>query len=448
MDIRRAIDQSRMSVYQWVIVAMATFLNALDGYDVLAMAFTATSVTAEFGLSGSQLGWLLSAGLIGMGAGALLLGPFADRYGRRNILLVALVLNGLGLFLSATAGSAVELGLWRVLTGVGVGGILATITVLTSEYSNNRNRGMAVSIYAAGYGVGATLGGMGATQLIPGFGWRSVFLTGAILTVIGIVLTALILPESVDYYRARRPRDAAEKIARIARRIGLPSDVVLGPPDAAASNQGSVTQLLSGRYRVPTLMLWIAFIVIMFGFYFANSWTPKLLVESGMTEQQGIVGGIMLTMGGTFGALLYGAITTRRDARLTLLVFSLLSAVTLVVFISTTSMPTLAFFSGVIVGMLINGCVAGLYTVAPQTYAPAVRTTGVGWGIGVGRIGAILAPVLVGVLLDAGWTPTQLYIGVSVIVVLAALALLKLRLYEVPIEPGAESHAAEASAVR
>ena len=105
-------------------------------------------------------------------------------------------------------------------------------------------------------------------------------------------------------------------------------------------------------------------------------------------------------------------------------------------------------FSGVIVGMLINGCLAGLYTVAPQTYAPAVRTTGVGWGIGVGRIGAILAPVLVGVLLDAGWTPTQLYIGVSVIVVLAALALLKLRLYEVPIEPGAESHAAEASAVR
>lgn len=194
-----------MSVYQWVIVAMATFLNALDGYDVLAMAFTATSVTAEFGLSGSQLGWLLSAGLIGMGAGALLLGPFADRYGRRNILLVALVLNGLGLFLSATAGSAVELGLWRVLTGVGVGGILATITVLTSEYSNQRNRGMAVSIYAAGYGVGATLGGMGATQLIPAFGWRSVFLTGAILTVVGIVLTALILPESVDYYRARRP---------------------------------------------------------------------------------------------------------------------------------------------------------------------------------------------------------------------------------------------------
>ncbi|MBD2762270.1 MFS transporter [Kocuria sp. cx-116] len=432
MDIRRKIDVSRMSAYQWVIVALAALLNALDGYDVLAMAFTATSVTQEFSLSGSQLGWLLSAGLIGMAAGSLALGPFADRYGRRKILLVSLGLNGLGLLLSSTADSAIELGLWRVLTGLGVGGILATVTVITSEYSNNRHRGMAISIYTAGYGVGATLGGMGATQLIPVFGWRSVFLAGAIVTAASVILVILLLPESVDYYRARQPRGADEKLARIARRIGLEGDIEFGAPPVSitSENKSSVGQLFDTRYRVPSLLLWISFFVIMFGFYFANSWTPKLLVESGMSEQQGILGGLMLTMGGTFGSLLYGVITTRRNERLTLIAFTVLAAVTLVLFITTTSIPTLAFISGVLVGMLINGCVAGLYTVAPQTYSPDIRTTGVGWGIGVGRIGAILAPILVGALLDSGWSPTQLYIGVAVVVVLAALALLKLRPYK------------------
>ena len=428
MDIRRKIDISKMSAYQWVIVALAAFLNALDGYDVLAMAFTATSVSKEFELTGAQLGWLLSSGLIGMAAGSLLLGPFADRFGRRKILLVAVGINAVGLFLSAAANSALELGAWRVITGLGVGGILATVTVITSEYSNVKNRGMAISIYTAGYGVGATLGGMGATQLIPTFGWRSVFLAGGLVTLFAVVLILVILPESVDYYRVRRPKNAEEKLTRIARRIGLTGDVFLGDaPTTTNTSQGSVTQLLGGRYRVSTILLWVSFFVIMFGFYFANSWTPRLLVESGMTEQQGIVGGLMLTMGGTFGSLIYGVLTIRRNARNTLVVFTILAAVLLVAFITTTSIPALAFLSGVVVGMLINGCVAGLYTVAPQTYAPEVRATGVGWGIGVGRVGAILAPILVGTLLDGGWSPTQLYIGVAVVVALAAFAVSRLK---------------------
>ncbi|MFE7629271.1 MFS transporter [Kocuria sp. NPDC057446] len=439
MDIRHQIDASRMSSYQWLIIAVTTFLNALDGYDVLAMAFTATSVTEEFGLSGSQLGWLLSAGLIGMAAGSLVLGPFADRYGRRKILVLALAVNALGLFLSTTAGSVLELGLWRVVTGLGVGGILASATVITSEYASTRHRGMAVSIFTAGYGVGATLGGMGATQLIPAFGWRSVFLTGGLLTLVAIGLVLAVLPESVDYLRTRRPAGAVQKLERIARRLRLEGQVELGPvPAGTGAQHSSVGRLLSSRYRTATLLLWAAFFVIMFGFYFANSWTPRLLVETGMTEQQGIIGGLMLTMGGTFGSLLYGALTTRWDARLTLMAFTVLSAVTLVLFITTTSVPLLAFSSGVVVGMLINGCIAGLYTVAPMTYEPGIRTTGVGWGIGVGRAGAILAPIAVGALLDTGWTPTQLYLGVAVVVALAALALIRLRPYEEAADPAGE----------
>lgn len=446
MDIRHKIDTSRMSAYQWVIVAIATFLNALDGFDVLAMAFTATSVTDEFGLTGSQLGWLLSAGLIGMAIGALCAGPLADRYGRRTVLLLSISLSTIGMFLSSTVSSVVELGLWRVLTGLGVGGILASVTVLISEYSNNRNRGMAISIYTAGYSLGATIGGLGATQLIPAFGWRSVFLAGAVATGVALLLVVALLPESTDYYRVRRPKNVDEKITRIAHRIGLDGEFKLGPaPVVEGRQQSSVGALMNGRYRASTLLLWVSFFSIMFGWYFANSWTPKLLVESGMSEQQGIVGGLMLTTGGTVGALLYGVLTTKWDARLTLAAFTGLGAVTLIVFITTTALPAVAFASGVVVGMLISGCLAGLYTVAPQTYAPEVRTTGVGWGIGIGRIGAIVAPIIVGSLLDTGWTPTQLYIGVAVVVGLSALAMLRLRPYTAPHSPIPVSKPTESS---
>lgn len=429
MDIRKAIDTTPMSGFQWYIVGLATFLNALDGYDVLAMAFTANAVSGEFGLNGSQLGLLLSAGLVGMAMGSLILGPFADKLGRRRILIISLLINLVGLALSATAGSSTELAIWRVVTGIGIGGILATVTVITSEYSNNKNRGMAVSIYTAGYGLGATLGGLLAARLIPEFGWRSVFLAGAAATLASLILVVVSIPESVDYLRVKRPAGAEEKALKIARRIGKPDTIGLGTVNPADSAQVKLSDLLSGPFKVTTLKLWAAFFFIMFGFYFANSWTPKLLVESGMTENQGIIGGLALTLGGTFGSLIYGVITTRFNSRHTLMVFTVLSALTLVVFITTTSIPMLAFGSGVLVGMLINGCVAGLYTVTPAAYPSALRTTGVGWGIGIGRFGAIFAPITVGALLDAGWTPPSLYAAVAVVVVLAAVALIGIRPY-------------------
>ena len=429
MDIRKAIDTTPMSGFQWYIVGLATFLNALDGYDVLAMAFTANAVSGEFGLNGSQLGLLLSAGLVGMAMGSLILGPFADKLGRRRILIISLLINLVGLALSATAGSSTELAIWRVVTGIGIGGILATVTVITSEYSNNKNRGMAVSIYTAGYGLGATLGGLLAARLIPEFGWRSVFLAGATATLASLILVVVSIPESVDYLRVKRPAGAEEKALKIARRIGKPDTIGLGTVNPADSAQVKLSDLLSGPFKVTTLKLWAAFFFIMFGFYFANSWTPKLLVESGMTENQGIIGGLALTLGGTFGSLIYGVITTRFNSRHTLMVFTVLSALTLVVFITTTSIPMLAFGSGVLVGMLINGCVAGLYTVTPAAYPSALRTTGVGWGIGIGRFGAIFAPITVGALLDAGWTPPSLYAAVAVVVVLAAVALIGIRPY-------------------
>lgn len=439
MDIKQRIENSPMSAFQWLVVAVCTFLNALDGFDVLAMAFTSNQVSEEFSLNGAQLGVLLSSGLFGMAAGSLFLAPFADLFGRRPMLLATTALASLGMFLSATADSMASLAIWRILTGLGVGGILACTNVITSEYSNGRWRGMAVSIYTAGYGVGATLGGMAAVSLQAHYGWRSVFIFGGVLTTVAFLALLAVVPESVDFLLTRRTARTAEKLSKLARKMHLGAENVALPEQgdsASGRSRNAVLALFAPDTRRVTVVIWVAFFAVMFGFYFVNSWTPKLPVTAGITESQGVVGGLMLTLGGTFGSLLFGALTTKWAVRKVLIAFTVLSSVLMVVFISAAGILALAFVLGVLVGMLINGCVAGLYTLTPSSYAPQWRGTGVGWAIGIGRFGAILAPLTAGSLLDASWTAAQLYLGVGIVVLCAAVALMMLR-------SGASPHAPE-----
>ena len=429
MDVRQLIDTTRMTSYQWFIIGLACFLNALDGYDLVAMAFTSASVSEEFGLSGAQLGWLLSSALIGIGIGSLFLAPLADRYGRKTLILVALFIDLIGLSMSALSDTYSELLFWRVVTGIGVGGILACVTVVVSEFSNLRFRGLTISIYSAGYGLGASLCGVLAAQFIPTHGWRSIFFTGAALTAVALVITVFTLPESVDHLHNRGQED---KVRAIAARIGKTAEFTVAPA-AAEQRSAGLRELFRGPLLATTIKLWIAFSLITAGFNFANQWTPKLLTEYGLSAQQGIIGGIMLSFGGTIGSLIYGALTTRIDARRLLCIFSLLSAVVLVGFISAANWPGLMFALGVGVGMLLNACVTGMYTVTPQAYPAALRTSGVGSAIGVSRGGAVMAPIVVGYLLDAGWSPTALYITAGALVAVTAIAMIGVREHTTPV---------------
>ncbi|GAB3700304.1 MFS transporter [Corynebacterium nasicanis] len=429
MDIRHLIDTSRMSTYQWFIIGLAAFLNALDGYDLVAMAFTSSAVSEEFALRGAPLGWLLSAALIGIGLGSLFLAPLADRYGRKTLILAALAIDLLGLSMSAVADSFTELLLWRVITGIGVGGILACVTVVVSEFSNLRFRGLAISIYSAGYGLGASLCGVLAAQLIPVHGWRSIFAIGAALTAASLLITVIALPESVDHLRNR---GEIAQVRAVARRIGIVEEFEVNQ-GGVEKHTASIAELFRGPLRGTTIRLWIAFSLITAGFQFANQWTPKLLTEYGLSAQQGIIGGIMLSFGGTLGSLLFGSLTTRIDARRVLTIFSILSAVVLVGFVSAAAWPTLMFALGVGVGMLLNGCITGMYTVTPQAYPAQLRTTGVGSAIGIARGGAVLAPIVVGYLLDAGWSPTALYSAAALLVGATALVLRGVRAHTAPV---------------
>ena len=221
MDLKHAINTHQMSYFQWLVVGLAVMLNMLDGFDVLAVAFTAKSIKSELTLSGAQIGSLISAGLLGMTAGSLLLGPFADKFGRRPILIISTALSALGMLMTYFATSLELIAFSRVVTGLGVGGILPCTNVIVSEYANKKWRGLAIAIYASGFGVGAMLGGMAAVSLQTQYGWRAVFLTGAMMTAFALVALLAWLPESVDYLSNKRPQNARLRLNQIAQKMGL-----------------------------------------------------------------------------------------------------------------------------------------------------------------------------------------------------------------------------------
>ncbi|MEG1767033.1 MAG: MFS transporter, partial [Comamonas sp.] len=219
-DIRKTLDDGPMTSFQWLAIAICMMLIMLDGFDVLVMAFTASAVAAEWQLNGAQLGVLFSAGLIGMAIGSLFVAPLADRRGRQPIILLCLVVVSVGMLLSALARSHIELAVLRAITGVGIGGMLASVGVITSEYSSQKWRSTAIALQATGYPIGATLGGLMAAWLLGHHGWRSVFVFGGLATALMIPVVLWRLPESVDFLLGRRPARALDKLNRLMALMG------------------------------------------------------------------------------------------------------------------------------------------------------------------------------------------------------------------------------------
>lgn len=409
-DLRAAIDEGAMSRFQIGAVAICTALNMLDGFDVLVVAFTASAITADWVLSGAQLGVLLSAGLFGMAGGSLFVAPWADRLGRRAVILFCLGLITAGMLLSAASQAMAQLVVLRVITGIGIGGMLASIGVITSEYSSGKWRSTNISVQATGYPVGATIGGAIAAVLIARYGWRAAFLFGGLASALMFPIVIRRLPESLDFLVARRPPHALERLNDLLRRMSRAA--VQRLPDAPTANgatRNPVRGLFAGGSSRSTVLIWSSFFLIMFSFYFIMSWTPRLLETAGLSAQQGITGGVLLNLGGILGGSLFAYLASRIGLRRLTCVFLGITAVCTVTFGFIATNLAAAFVVAVAIGIFLIGSMAGLYSLAPILYPAVVRTTGMGWAIGIGRIGAILAPMIAGLLVDARWPTLYLY---------------------------------------
>ena len=426
-NIRQIIDSRSMSSFQILTVSICFMINMLDGFDVLVMAFTANRISSAWGLDGKSLGLLFSSGLVGMAIGAVFLGRLADKFGRRTLILACLCIITLGMFFSAYTHSVFQLATMRVLTGTGIGGALATLNILTAEYSSLRRRGLNISILQSGYPIGGIAGGAIAAFLLPQFGWQSVFLFGALLSALMLPLAFWCLPESIDYLLARRPARALEKVNVILARLKQSPLHKLPPADEQLVEDRGIVSLWAPGLRAATTLIWLGFFMVMASLYFVLSWTPKLLVTAGLSETQGISGGMLLQLGGIAGQFVLGFISIKFALQKLSIVYMLASALFMCLFALHAEQLSIALFTGFSVGFFLFGAITCLYILGPSLYPAEIRTTGMGWAIGVGRIGAILSPAITGVLLDLQWGTPALYYAFAIPMIVAVLTLFLVR---------------------
>ncbi|MDG2174619.1 MAG: MFS transporter [Gammaproteobacteria bacterium] len=427
-QIATLINQGPMSGTQKLVVAFAIVLHMLDGFDILVMSFTATDISATWDLSASQLGVLLSSGLIGMALGSMFLAPLADKFGRRNLILLSLSFITAGMLLSSVSQNMVLFGVMRLLTGFGIGGILVNLTVITAEFTSDKWRTLCLTLFASGFPLGAILSGGIAVVLIADFGWRAVFLFGGICSGVMIPVVYKLLPESLDYLLGQRRPGTLEKVNKVLGRMGhQPINELPELPAAQASNESKLRQLFSANIRRSTLLFWIAIFAVLFNFYFVMSWTPRLLTAAGLSAEQGISGGVALNLGGIIGSLTLGYLAAFLNLQRLIAVFMLLAIVFTVAFSQFYTELIIALVLATGIGFMLNAAIAGLFALGPSLYPVSIRSTGMGWAIGVGRVGALISPIVAGSLLDKGWETASLYnlFAVSLLISMVSVFIIK-----------------------
>ncbi|WP_421854095.1 MFS transporter [Novosphingobium sp.] len=396
-DPREIIRATPMSAAQWIAVVLMIALNALDGFDVLSSAFAAPGIAKEWGIARDALGVVLAMELIGMGVGSILLGGAADRFGRRPTMLGCLVVMASGMALATTAQNPQMLGLWRFITGLGIGGMLAAINAVTAELSSAKGRSLAMSLMVIGYPLGATIGGTIAALLLKSGDWRVVFEFGAIATVVFIPLIWFCVPETPAYLLARRPARALERINAAMAKLRLPGIDALPPVDARDS-KASVLDILKPGLIGTTLVLTVGYSLHAITFYYILKWSPKIVADFGFAAPQAASVLVWANVGGATGGALFGFLMHRFGIKWPTIVMLLLGAAAVAVFGLGGSETTLVGwrFAVFCTGFATNAAIVGFYSAFAHGFPAHVRATGTGFAIGAGRIGAAGSPILAG----------------------------------------------------
>ncbi len=397
------LDRGSVSARQLVVLAVCFVLNMLDGFDITVMAFTAPPIGSELGLGADRLGIVFSAALAGMMLGAMFLAPLADVVGRRAVILAAVTTIGTMMCITGRADGVWALAIFRFVTGLGVGAMLAGLASLAAEYMPERYRGFGVATITAGYPFGAVVGGVVAAPLIADYGWRAVFVAGGGATFAVALLFLVLVPESLDYLCNRRPANALDRVNGILRQLGRAPVQALPPPaqgERTAARAG-VGALLASPLRTRTLLLWCSFFFCFISLYFLMSWIPKLIVDAGLSLASGIYTSAAFNLGGVAGIFVLGWLSTRIALSALIGTFLCAGAVLMLGFGALPRQALPLMVATVLVGLLMQGGFVGLYAAAAKLYGTQVRATGVGWAIGLGRFGAVVGPWLGGLLIAA-----------------------------------------------
>ena len=427
-DPRATLLAAPMSTLQIVAVAITIGLNALDGFDVLSISFASPGIAAEWHVTLKNLGFILSMELFGMAIGSIALGALADKIGRRPTVLGCLVVMTVGMFMVTTAKGPAELSAWRVLTGFGIGGVLASINAVAAEFCNARRKNLGVAIMAIGYPIGGVLGGQVVQGLLKTGNWRSVFYFGAAATVAFIPLVLLWVPESVHWLAQNQPANALDKINRALKRMGHAVIAAL-PPLPTTTRKPSIAEIFGPALIATTVIVTLAYFFHIMTFYFVLKWIPKIINNMGFDASS--AAGVLkwANLGGACGGATLGLLGMRYGMKTLTIGVMILSTVMVNVF--GRSPPDLAHLTLICActGFFTNAAIVGMYAIFAQAFPTHLRAFGTGFAIGVGRGGSALAPVVAGYLFEAGYSIATVATTMSVAALFAAtiLSLLKLK---------------------
>ena len=405
----------------------------MDGFDVQSLGYVAPALSAELHISRVQLGPVLSAAPLGVLVGSIFCSMLADKIGRRPVLIGSTIFYALLTWMTARAGSLEELRIVRVIGGIGMGAIMPNAMALVGEYSPRRSRVTIMMIVANGFTVGAALGGFVAAWLLPRFGWRSVFTFGAVVPLVIAVVMIVMLPESLQFIalkgKALRGK-ALEQLGRGLKRIRPTLDLSAGQyVTSGEAKKGGISfvRLLQEGRAAGTLLLWTINFMNLLNVYFLQGWLTTVVTDAGYPQATAAVVASMVQVGGTVGAFTLGWFIHKWGFVPVLATCGVLASINVAAigqpWISLAMLTTVVFIAGV----CVTGGQGAINALAATYYPTELRSTGIGAGLGIGRIGAILGPTLASLLLGHGWPARDLFLAAAVPPLMIAVAMIAWR---------------------
>lgn len=416
------LDDVPMRKPQLMVLVLAVLLAALDGYDALSMAFVAPVLTKEWHIGKEVIGLLLSSSLAGMAIGAIFLSPLADRYGRRAVVLGALCILTAGTTLSAAAPNVPLLAAARVLTGVGIGVMVAMTTLISAEFSSGRRRSLAVaSVATLGFPLGGIIGGLASSAILEHASWHWVFLAGSISGVVLLLLVAVTLPESPAFLIARRSANALGETNRVLSRLGQP--LLEDLPPAPERQRKGYRALFSAELRGVVFRLMGVAVLIATTSYYILNWLPQMVADAGFTPAEGSLVSALSGMIGFVGGVVFASFATRFPP--TRVAATAMTGAALALAAVGLVPPVLSLFviSAGILGFCLAGTTGMLYAIMADSFPAAQRASGMGLVMGAARIASAGGPALAGVMFAGGMTRASVSLTFAVGPIVAALII-------------------------
>ncbi|WP_316156794.1 MFS transporter [Cupriavidus sp. BIC8F] len=422
IDVHKLADEARFNRFHALILFWCAIIIIFDGYDLAVAGIALPSIMKGMGVTATSAGFMVSSALFGMMFGAIFLGTVADRIGRRRAIAICIALFSIFTAAAGFTSDPVTFSITRFLAGLGIGGVMPNVVAQMTEYSPRKLRGTLVTLMFSGYSVGGMLAALLGKGLIESYGWQSVFLAAG-LPVLLVPLVLRSLPESMPYLLRTGQTDALQSVVSrlVPSHRARAGDVfTLAADDKAGS--APIRRLFQDGRGFSTVMFWVAFFMCLFMVYALSSWLTKLMAGAGYSLGSALTFVLVLNFGAMLGAIGGGWLADRLPIKYVLIAMYSLAAVSITLL--GYPMPSAALFVVVgLAGASTIGTQIVTYAYAGQFYPMAVRGTGIGWASGVGRSGAILAPIVIGVLVGMSLPLQQNFLAMAIPAVIAVGAV-------------------------